>query len=330
MNKLHIIALNDPHQWQVEIEELSLTRNSCSAQEIDIDHFITGYIVRDDMSNILAGCIVYYNEDWTEKYGRIASFGNLICIDDQNVFDFLIEQLKLLCKKNHFVSILGPLNGNTWSNYRVALSNLEFNYFLDIQQPEYYTALFAHSPLTVVREYYTSIDESLAIKEEKYHNLLLRATGQNISIRKIDLSNFENELRLIHAFCVESFRNSFLYSPIELSDFKSKYLPMLPYLKPDLILFAMVDSLMVGLLFAVDNTLDKVRKGVVVKTLARLPAYDGVAGLLGATFYKYLQSESYDYALHAFMEQSNRSVNMSRDFNGKTIKSYGLYEVKIY
>ena len=111
-----------------------------------------------------------------------------------------------------------------------------------------------------------------------------------------------------------------------------KYLPLKPFLSGDYILMAENEEQeLTGLFFAVPNFADRQRKGMIYKTIAIKPGlkYAGLATLLGEEMEKRLKAAGFDYALHAFMEAHNRSVNLSHYFQGEDYKHYTLFGVRL-
>lgn len=324
-NEFIVTRINDAQHWQQKVADLAASINYPDHLAIAEEHFDIGLIITDTDDKIGAACVVYHNKYWSHNDMEILGFGNLLCLNDQVIFNAIAGAVIAYAAEQQYKKIIGPINGSTWSNYRVALESNNEPYFLDLTHPPYYTELFTQSKLSLDCKYYTFRDDELKIDFEKYHLLKEKARTQNIEIRNIDPADFEAELKLIHTFSLEAFSGNYLYSPIAFESFRDKYLSVLPVLKPELVYMSMQQDKLVGLLFAVQNISDKGKRGIVLKTIARLPAYDGLAGLLGAELYLQLKKLGYEYALHAFMNETNKSVNLSRQFNGSKVKGYGLY-----
>lgn len=278
----------------------------------------------------LACCWLYDNPDLIFDGKSAVPFGNFEAVDDPAAVQILLEVAADFAKKLGKKILLGPMNGSTWDAYRLAISNFDFQYLLDVQHPPFYPKLLEQAGLSPLRDYSTHLDETMDF--DRPRTVLREQIFQKMGIafRQINLENYEQELEALYRFCLQSFSGNFLFTPISFKNFREKYLPLHPFLDSKFILLAedtAANGRLVGLIFAVPNLADRQRKGLIIKTLARDLAhrFAGLGSVLGMILYDRARAAGFDYLLHAFMEQSNVSRNVSAAFSGREVKRYRLF-----
>ncbi len=294
--------------------------------------FFAGIVITDSEGQPVAACVLYRNENLHFE-GEVAyCFGHFEALNDAVATQQLLQEALALANQQHVNLLIGPMNGSTWDNYRVATDNFEYKYVLDFEHPPYYAALLESvAQCHVLSTYHTKIDCILAYDVEKCQRAEALFHASKLRVRNIDLTNYEAELSRIYQFCMVSFHENLLFTPLAEAVFIEKYRPLKSFLQEKYILIA-EDNLgeIKGLMFAIPDFINPTEKGIVLKTLARSPdnQYVGLGTYLGKLLYDQMKIDQFKYAIHAFMEQSNISNNLSRSFSGVTIKNYKLYYVK--
>lgn len=276
----------------------------------------------------LATCWLYENPDLIFEGKPAAAFGNFEATDDAPAVQKLIAAAADFAKSKGKKYLLGPMNGSTWDSYRLAISNPDFRYLLDLHHPSFYPKLLEQAGLASLRDYSTNLDERMQFDRPRAVRREQHFQKMGIAFRQINLDDYEQELRAIHRFCLHSFADNFLFTPISFEIFREKYLPLRPFLDSKFILLAEGSAgELVGLMFAVPNLVDRSRRGLVIKTVARNLAgkFAGLGSVLGMKLYDCAREVGFDYLLHAFMEQSNVSRNVSAAFSGVEVKRYRLF-----
>ena len=156
----------------------------------------------------------------------------------------------------------------------------------------------------------------------------LRGWSGRIRIRAIDPSRYEAELAAIHQLSLVSFRDNLLYTPISEEEFSAQYRPILPYVRPELVLLAEKQDRLAGFLFAVPDLLQARRPidSVVLKTVAVLPGreFAGLGNLLVARCHAVAHSLGFRRVIHALMHESNESLSLSARY-AVPFRGYALY-----
>jgi len=149
-------------------------------------------------------------------------------------------------------------------------------------------------------------------------------------VRSLNVDRFQAELEAIYTLSLISFRDNFLYTPIESAEFMVQYSQIQPYLQPELVLLAEQAGKLVGFLFALPDLLQAQRgqaiDTVIIKTVAVLPgrAYAGLGNLLVSRCQAIAAQLGYTRAIHALMHDDNQSRNLSSRY-AHTIRRYTLF-----
>ncbi|HYG64709.1 MAG TPA: GNAT family N-acetyltransferase, partial [Thermoanaerobaculia bacterium] len=147
--------------------------------------------------------------------------------------------------------IVGPMDGDTWHRYRLNMGPWDDPPFLlEPYNPRYYPALWEGHGFEVLERYLsTRVDLGSALAHLVPRHREAIAAGY--VLRRLDLSRFEDELRLLYRLSRVIFADNFLYTEIAEEDFLALYTGARRLLDPDLVQFAAApDGQPVGFLFA--------------------------------------------------------------------------------
>jgi hypothetical protein len=297
--------------------------------KINPNFYIAGIVITDILGEPVAICTLYDNLDLQYGGEKAVCFGNFESINDADTVQKMMYEALQWTKNQGKTQLIGPMNGSTWDNYRLAIDNFSYKYVLDLEHPPYYAELLeAVENCQLLSNYHTKIDRILKYDVDKCGRAETYLKTQNLTYRNLNLENYEAELSNIYRFCMISFQENLLFTPLLEADFKAKYLPLKPFLQEKYILLAESHKGEIkGLMFAIPDFINPMEKGIVLKTLARSPEnqYVGLGTYLGKLLYDQMILDGFQYAIHAFMEQSNVSNNLSSSFSGEILKKYRLY-----
>lgn len=328
MDTFKTIVYHNPLEWSKAVEVLENSLNYNVSSDSDFTYFHCGITIQNQDERLVSACVVFMNENLKYEGNQAICFGKLLCINNQEAFSALMNSVRNIAKDIGISTILGPIDGSTWNAYRIAASNTEFKYFMDLNHPDYYIDLFSKEDLQIVKKYFSSFNDYLKSTEVLLDDFKLKFNKSGIQIRNLELENFEEELSKLYKLCNIAFADNFLFSPISFHQFRQKYIPIKQFIEPSFVLVAEnLTGDFVGFLFACPDYLNKEKKGMIIKTLAKLPIVEtkGLGTYLSILIIEACVKLKYDYMLHAFMEEQNNSIDISSRFDGSKIKTYNLY-----
>lgn len=225
---------------------------------------------------------------------------------------------------------VGPMDGNTWQNYRfVTESTGEPPFFLEPQQPKAWPEWWKASGYSVLADYFSTVTDDLAYQDARLGAVSTRMSAAGVTIREIDLTRFEQELGGIHDVSLAAFGDNFLYTPISTDAFIAQYRKLQTKVLAPLLRLAEQGGRVVGYVFAMPDFAQAQRgqsvDTIIVKTLAVRPgrAYAGLGALLLGEVHAAALKLGYKRAIHALMHESNQSRALSAHY-AKTLRRYAL------
>jgi predicted N-acetyltransferase YhbS len=145
-------------------------------------------------------------------------------------------------------------------------------------------------------------------------------------VRPLRLAELSEELSRIHALSIESFRDSFLFTPISREDFLAQYVGLEKYVRPELVLVAEQHERMIGYVFAVPDLLQTPTDTIIIKTLAVHPDFHtaGVGRLLAGLCHQAAYALGYRRAIHALMLDTSAARALSQRI-AEPMRRYALF-----
>jgi len=226
---------------------------------------------------------------------------------------------------------VGPMDGNTWRRYRLITERgSQPPFFLEPDNPDGWPQHLLDAGFTPLAHYSSAMSTDLSLQDPRMEQVARRLAAQGVRIRPLDPQRLEDDLHSIYAVSRISFQSSFLYAPVDETEFIAQYRQILPSVRPELVLMAELRDQPIGFLFALPDAL-QARRGhsidtVILKTVAVLPqrAHAGLGNLLVARGHEIARNLGYTRAIHALMHDTNGSRNISRHY-AHTIRRYALF-----
>ena len=225
---------------------------------------------------------------------------------------------------------VGPLNGNTWQQHRfVVESSGRGPFLLEPRNFAEHPGWWESAGFSELSRYSSSVialDGSEAISAAVRSRLV--KTG--VCVRSIDLSHYDDELRVIYALSLKSFTANFLYTPLEESAFLAAYQKVRDQVEPRLAKIAECNGLPCGFVFGIPD-LEALRRGekpaLIVKTLAVDPEArcPGLGSLLVDELHRSGRESGYTEAIHALQHETNRSLKITGRYQGEVFRRYALF-----
>lgn len=234
--------------------------------------------------------------------------------------------------------VLGPMNGSTWARYRLALPAVPGDpafahpmFLGEPRNPFDYPEHFEGAGFTVAARYESRADRRLG-EAEPPTGVPTDALSRRISIRSLDLTRFDDELRELFDMSLEAFADNLYYTPIDFESFRLANQRLRPILDPDFVLLAHdADGRLVAYQLTYPDPLS-VEDGrptrIVVKTVATRPEARGKG--LGQHLLDRIRAQAhhrgYREVVHALMHVANFSMRMSARHSSEIFRRYALYQ----
>lgn len=275
----------------------------------------------------LAKASLYHDPAIRYMDDAIAMVGTYHAEEHAEAVKLLFDTLKAEAKSLGIHRLIGPMDGSTWENYRFHDDGELPLFLMEMQHPTYYVRQWRENGFEPIAHYYSSKTNRLDFVSKEVNAIRARLESQGVIIRPIDLDKYEQELVRLHPFLLTSFASNFLYSPISLSSFLDKYLPLRAYLHAPFILIAEDQDEIVGVFFCIQDFLDKAQKTLIIKTIARYPSvrYRGLGHVMAAQVYASAREKGFTQIIHAFLKSEGTSTPISQNFFATPFKTYSLY-----
>lgn len=274
-------------------------------------------------------------DDLVDAPGRSGMIGHYEALDSEGGVALLREACVRLAARGAR-RVLGPMNGNTWMRYRLALptepGDPEFRppFFAgELRNPFAYPDHFATAGFAVV-SYYESRIEDLGSATDLADEAI--EVDPSVHLRTVDPARFDQELEALHRVSLLAFADNLYYSPIELPTFRALYEPFRGRLDPSFVLMAEDRSGdLLGYLFAYPDpiSLENGRPTrLILKTIGVVPAARGrrVGSLLIDQARRAAKMREIPFAVYALMRADNLTRGMSERRVAQLFRRYALYE----
>jgi predicted N-acetyltransferase YhbS len=286
-------------------------------------------IVRAD-SGERATCALWWRDPPALGAHRVGRIGRYEASDLRAGRKTLERACQQLAQQGCTIAI-GPMDGNTWHRYRLITERgSEPPFFLEPDNPDEWPDHFRAAGFRSLAHYSSALDLGLEIRDLQAPAIEQALGAKGVTIRMLDMTAFEREIRAIHRVSLESFTRNLFYSPIGEEEFVAMYLPLRERVDPSLVFIAQHAGEVVGFVFGLPDWL-RVQRGqprdtMIVKTLARRPTadYGGLGAVLLERCRRAARESGYTRCIHALMYDENVSVGLSERF-GETMRGYTLF-----
>lgn len=286
-------------------------------------------IVKNDEIIIQAKFWHYPNCPENHCFHKTGLIGNFKCSEKVSLEEsfMLFEHLENTLQSSGCTKIIGPIDGNTWQNYRLTTYyGTQRNFMLEPYTPEYFIKhweYFGFEPEETYSSYITSVidwtDKRIIKLQEKF---------QNLSFRKLE----EKDLSPVFDLSLKSFVKNPYYVHIEKEVYLGKYGKMIALLNPNLSWVVYDKEELVGYIFAIlnQNGVYNPNDSVILKTAAINDSkkYAGLGVYLLSKLIEESKSLQIDYVIHALMHDKNPVQNIVKS-TGEKMRGYTLYKKDI-
>ena len=301
------------------------------AESINMEFLVACYVLTLN-GEVKARAALYNNPHLVYDKKRSFCIGNYESVNDLKVSEKLMNFIVSEARKSGADFLIGPMNGSTWDNYRFSVHHQHANFLLEPYHHLYYNEHFFSSGFKTISNYTSSIDKDLHHDHPNVLKLDINFLQAGLTIRNIDMSNYERELKKLYPFISSAFKNNFLYTPISWEAFYKKYMEAAKIINPEYVLIAEdVQRNIKGFIFCYDDLLSKNEKKIVIKTIAREKSKElsGLGHAMANRILQLVKNRNYQSIIHAFMIEQGTSTGVSENFFGTIYKNYALYGKEI-
>ncbi len=260
------------------------------------------------------------------RIGSIGAFTATCPGETALLLDAAMERLR----QAGCVTAVGPMNGNTWRRHRFVVdSDGRGPFLLEPRNSEAYPEWWREAGFRELSRYSSSsiaLDGATTVPPALKDRLL----SSGVSIRRLDSSRYDEELRLIHAVSLKSFSSNFLYTPLEEEPFLDAYRNVRERVDPDFVRIAVRGGVPCGFVFGIHDWEASARgeqPALIVKTLAVDPESRcaGLGSLLVDELHHIAREKGFTEAIHALQYETNTSLKITGRHHGRVFRRYALF-----
>jgi len=273
-----------------------------------------------DAGHVTARCSLWWQSTPHWPPHRVGLIGHYAASSDDTASDLL----ELACQQlaeNDCTLAVGPMDGNTWRDYRfVTESGNEPGFFLEPHNPPEWPAQFHRHGFREFARYFSAVADDLTRTSPRMDRVRMRMTKQGVRIRSVSEDHFDEDLRQIHAVAQTVFRDHVLYQAMGEAEFVQQYETLRSNVPFDLVLLAEQNGRMVGFGFATPDMLQAERgetvDTVLIKTLGVLPdrEFAGLGQLLLEQLQQRAATLGFRRAIHALVRETGNLQKISQRY----------------
>lgn len=231
----------------------------------------------------------------------------------------LLNHVVAMARSEGAQALIGPMDGDTWHSYRlVSESDGRAPFLMEpMGKPQESTA-FAEAGFTPISAYFSASVPAAEVGGGP------DLAAEGMQIEAWDGNEPEALFTQVHALSCAAFSKNPFYKPIDLADFLPMYMPFVPMMKRELVLFARDDAgALVGFLFGIPNYAEGPKPvSAILKTYASLKK--GAGHALSTRFYAAAREQGFTTIIHALMHEDNLSALRSGMNGAQVFRRYAL------
>lgn len=307
-----------------------IDRTGFDPERIDIDRADQHFAALDARQQIRARCSIWWRDCARVNGTPTGTIGHYSATCESFGRAVLDHACRELRSRGCQVAV-GPMDGNTWRRYRfVTRRGTARPFFLEPDNPDEYPIHFARHGFHAIAHYVSEINPAMATRQPDLGDLRRKMAAQGIEIAPLEAAHADADLDGIHAVVCESFRDAFMYTPLDRDSYRQMYAPLLREVDPRLMLVARQGEEVVGFIFAPPDLLQRTYResidAIVIKTIAILPRRElsGLGRVLIVDLLENALGMGFTTAISALMHTSNRSLKISSGCAGP-MRRYSLF-----
>lgn len=322
--------MHDIFDMQTSDYESVIDRTGFDPDRIDIDRADQHFAVLDHRQRIRARCSIWWRDAARLNGAPTGAIGHYAA-NDESFGEAALQHACRELRSRGCELAVGPMDGNTWRRYRfVTERGTAKPFFLEPDNPDEYPIQFARHGFETLASYVSEINAHIASRRPEVGSLREKLAALGVTLGPLDMDNADSDLDGIYRVVCESFRNAFMYTPLDRDCFRRMYAPLLQSVEPRLMLVARQYGEIVGFIFAPPDILQKSYcesvDTVVLKTVAILPRKElsGLGRVLIVEVMANAVAMGFTSAISALMHEDNPSQKISSSCAGP-MRRYSLF-----
>ncbi len=296
------------------------------------EDLLRGVYVLLERNKPLSSVALYKNAALNYNGYECGTLGNYESLNDSYASKKLLDHAVLQAKVEGVTFLIGPMNGSTWDNYLFNDNGDKDPFIFEPHNPIYYKNHFQDVGFLPISEYVSNIDENMNYDNPFIREREKQLTDMGVTIRSINMDDYETELKKIFQFIMNTFKSTFLFTPIKWEEFKERYEKMVGFIDPGYVMLAEYKKEVVGFVLNVKDHISKNFNTIIIKMLASNASlkFRGLGQILVKKTSEKALEDNYKSVIHALMDTKNAVVNLSEKNYGHVFKKYKLYGMPIY
>jgi len=261
---------------------------------------------------------IWFDGPAWQAHTQVATVGKCI-FNSAEAGARLLADAAARAKSKGATAMVGPMEGDTWHAYRLISDRGEQPSFLmEPSSADHDKAAFQAAGFEVISSYFSASAPLSELPGPKPKDTDV------FTIETWDGTDPDRLFTQVDELSCAAFAGNPFYKHIALPDFLAMYLPVVPLLKQDLILFARDSTgALVGFLFGIPNYEEgPAPKSVILKTYAS--SQKGAGHWLSYQFYVNAKALGFETAIHALMHDDNLSAVRSGLNGADVFRRYAL------
>ncbi|MDX1403776.1 MAG: GNAT family N-acetyltransferase [Woeseiaceae bacterium] len=300
------------------------------AQRLEADRADQHFATLDETGKLKARCSIWWRDIANVRAEKTGAIGHYAAVDSTAAHTVLQHALRELKNRGCGIAV-GPMDGSTWRRYRfITERGTAKPFFLEPDNPEEWPSHFTGLGFSPLAHYVSEINYDMANRQPELGDLRRKFSDLGVRIAPVNVEDPVDDMAGIYKVVCESFKDAFMYTPLDIDSYASLYAPLLDQVDPRLMLVAKHDDEVVGFIIAPPDFLQlgyqHKMDAIVLKTIAVLPRkqYSGLGRVLIVDLLKNAVDMGFTTAISALMHVENRSQKISSDCAGP-MRGYTLF-----
>lgn len=288
-----------------------------------------------------------------EHNENIGFFGFFECIDDQNVANKLFDTAKNWLKEKGISTMRGPANPSVNDEYGLLIEGFDKSPVVMMPyNPPYYPLLLENAGFYKIKDLYSYyLDHDIFNKEKIERVINLIKEKNRISVRTINMKDFNNEVKIIEKIYNDAWQYNWGAVKMTEDEFNTLAKSLKSIVDPELVLIGEVNNQPVGFALSLPdiNIILKRNKGghlipAIYRMMLNKKQIDGIriialgvqkeyqkSGLAGFLFYETAiraLKNGYMWGEAGWVLEDNLMMNRSAEMmNAILYKKYRIYQI---